>query len=123
MLSSLGRGQNDPLGIGKPLRNMSDPGYRTAYVDLAPREFQVQGNPFENEARQPGKILFQSEVQTFLFRFNALRDRVELKDGSGRLFHLYINPRFQPYFGGKYYNNLHYFSVAFFLPCTMKSLR
>ena len=101
-------GQRSFQGAPMSFSSGIDPGYMTDYVDLGPLEFEVLGSEYDKEEYQIGKVLFEGEVQTFYFRFNSFRDRVELKDRSERVFHLKKNPALQPFFGGKIYMLLHY---------------
>jgi hypothetical protein len=73
-------------------------------------EVPIEGNPYYDEAYRLGEVFFEGEKYRFFFRYNALRDRIELKDASKRLFHLQKNEIIEPKFGGKIYQLKSYYS-------------
>jgi len=84
-------------------------------------EVPIIGNPYYEEEYRLGEVTFEGEVYRFYFRFNALRDRVELKDASTRLFHLQKNEIIEPTFGGKTYQLKSYYEgdtlrIGYFIP-------
>jgi len=72
-------------------------------------EVPINGDPYLDEEYRLGQVSYEGEVYRFYFRFNALRDRIELKDASTRLFHLAKNTIIEPRFGGKLYQYKSYF--------------
>jgi len=86
----------------------SAPGY-LSQLTFPMEEVPILGNPYSDEEYRLGEVAFEGEVYRFYFRFNALRDRVELKDASTRLFHLQKNEVIEPTFGGKTYQLKSYY--------------
>jgi len=70
--------------------------------------FDIIGTPYYDETYRLGHIYFKGEKLTFFFRYNALEDRVELKDRTTRLFHLQKDYLLEPTFGNKSYKYLYY---------------
>jgi hypothetical protein len=72
-------------------------------------EVPIEGNPYYEETYRLGEVFFEGETFRFFFRYNALRDRIELKDASKRLFHLQKNEIIEPKFGGKIFQLKSYY--------------
>ena len=70
--------------------------------------FEIQGTPYYDENYRLGHVHFKGEDYTLFFRYNALRDRIELKDRTKRLFHMQKDAILEPTFGGKTYKYMYY---------------
>lgn len=70
--------------------------------------FDIEGSPYFDDVYRLGQVYFRGEKYLLFFRFNALEDRVELKDRTRRLFHLQKNAILEPTFDGKTYQYLYY---------------
>ena len=86
----------------------SVPGY-LSQLTFPMVEVPINGNPYYDEEYKLGQVMYDGELFKFYFRFNSLRDRIELKDASTRLFHLAKNEIIEPRFGGKVYQLRSYY--------------
>jgi hypothetical protein len=89
-------------------QNPPGPGY-LSQLTFPMVEVPIEGNPYLEEEYRLGEVVYEGETFRFYFRFNALRDRIELKDASTRLFHLQKNEIIEPKFGGKLYQLKNYY--------------
>jgi hypothetical protein len=71
--------------------------------------FPIQGSPFYDDTYRLGKVYFRGERYMLFFRFNALKDRIELKDRTKQLFHLQKEAILEPTFGGRTYKYIYYY--------------
>lgn len=71
--------------------------------------FPIQGSPYYDDTYRLGEVYFRGERFKLFFRFNALKDRVELKDRTTRLFHMQKDAILEPTFGGKTYKYIYYY--------------
>jgi hypothetical protein len=98
----------------------SVPGY-LSQLTFPMVEVDVEGSPYYNDSYRLGQVFFEGEKHTFFFRFNAFKDRIELKDRTMRLYHLKKNEIIEPVFGGKIYQLKSYFEdevlkLGYFIP-------
>lgn len=70
--------------------------------------FEIKGSPYFDETYRLGHIFFKGEKLIFFFRYNALEDRVELKDRTTQVYHLQKKFILEPIFGGKSYKYMFY---------------
>lgn len=70
--------------------------------------FEINGSPYFDETYRLGHIYFKGEKLIFFFRYNALEDRVELKDRTTQLYHLQKKYILEPTFAGKTYKYMYY---------------
>jgi hypothetical protein len=71
--------------------------------------FPIEGSPYYDDTYRIGEVYFRGERYTLFFRYNALRDRVELKDRTKQLFHMQKDAILEPTFGGKTYKYIYYY--------------
>jgi hypothetical protein len=71
--------------------------------------FPIQGSPFYDDTYRLGEVYFRGERYMLFFRFNALKDRIELKDRTKQLFHLQKEAILEPTFGGRTYKYIYYY--------------
>lgn len=69
----------------------------------------IEGSPYYDDIYRLGEVYFRGERYTLFFRFNALKDRVELKDRTKRLFHMQKDAILEPTFGGRTYKYIYYY--------------
>lgn len=96
LLALSGWSQNDNFSM-----DVSQLRAETAYFD-------IEGSPYLDDTYRLGHIFFRGEKLIFFFRFNALEDRVELKDRTTQLYHLQKNFILEPSFGAKTYKYVYY---------------
>jgi len=70
--------------------------------------YDIKGSPYYDDTYHLGHVYFRGEKYILFFRFNALEDRVELKDRTRRLFFMHKDAILEPTFGGKTYKYLYY---------------
>ena len=98
----------------------SVPGY-LSQLTFPMVEVDIEGTPYYNEAYRLGQVIFEGEKHTFFFRFNAYKDRIELKDRTKRLYHLKKNEIIEPVFGERIYQLRNYLEddvlkLGYFIP-------
>ena len=96
------------------------PGYLSQLI-IPMIEVPILGTPYYEESYRLGQVSFEGERFNFFFRFNALRDRIELKDRTNRLYHLQKNEVIEPKFGGKIYQLKSFYEddilrIGYFIP-------
>lgn len=96
------------------------PGY-LSQLNFPMEDVEIEGTPYYKDAYRLGQVVFEGEKYNFFFRFNALKDRIELKDRTKQLYHLKKNEVIVPRFGGKIYQLKNYFEdevlkLGYFIP-------
>lgn len=70
--------------------------------------FDIEDSPYFEDNYRFGYVYFRGEKYNLFFRFNAVEDRVELKDRTTKLFYMTKNTILEPSFGGKTYKYIYY---------------